>query len=53
MKLGLVIGLCCGVLLGAGRPVVAQATMRIVAAYNGAPVAILADSTGRVRVVCE
>ena len=47
-------GFMVGLLVGACLvPLAAQSVTRMVASYNGAEAAVLADSTGRLRVVCE
>lgn len=48
----LAIGLLLGLLLG-GQPVVAQTVTRIFGTLSGSPIALTADSSGRLRVVCE
>lgn len=37
----------------AGNPVVAQSITRIYGTVSGAPIALLANSSGVLRVVCE
>lgn len=49
----LLCGLCVVGLLATTPSIAQSPVMRIVAAYNGAPIAVLADSSGRLRVVNE
>lgn len=47
-----VLAFVAGVLL-AGNPVVAQSIVRIYGTVSGAPIALLANSSGVLRVACE
>jgi len=51
-KLIVVVAFVAGVLVS-GHPVVAQSITRIYGTVSGAPIALLANSSGVLRVVCE